>query len=114
MKSMKRSILLGLLGILLSVTVSYAQTTVDPDPRYPVPRERAVDQQVPPDRVVVQERIVERVRHGELYVAGFGGFTLGHSFSNVEGRGTLATQAFENFDLANSVIYGMKIGYFHP
>ena len=48
MKSMNRSVLLGLLGILPSVTVSYAQTTVDPDPRYPVPRERAVDEQVPP------------------------------------------------------------------
>lgn len=118
---MRRSALLGILGILVSVTLSYAQTTVDPDPRRTVPRERLVDEQVPservvvpPDRVVVQERIVERVQRGELYVAGFGGFTLGHSFSNTEGRGTLANQSIESFDLANSVIYGMKIGYFHP
>jgi opacity protein-like surface antigen len=73
-----------------------------------------VDERGPNDRVVVEERVVERRRHGELYVAGFGGFTLGHSFSNVEGRGTLADQALGDFDLANSVVYGMKIGYFHP
>jgi len=114
MKWMRRSVMLGILGILASVTVSYAQTTVDPDTGRPVPGERVVDERVPPDQVVVRERIVERNRPGELYVAGFGGFTLGHSFSNTEGRGTLAGQEIGSFDLANSVIYGMKIGYFHP
>jgi hypothetical protein len=114
MKWMRRSVMLGILGILASVTVSYAQTTVDPDTGRPVPRERVVDERVPPDQVVVRERIVERNRPGELYVAGFGGFTLGHSFSNTEGRGTLAGQEIGSFDLANSVVYGMKIGYFHP
>src|SRR6185437_8644616 len=59
-------------------------------------------------------RVVERRPEGEFYVAGFGGFTLGHSFGNVEGRGTLATQNIDSFDLANSVIYGMKAGYFLP
>ena len=114
MKWMRRSVMLGILGILASVTVSYAQTTVDPDTGRPVPRERVVDERVPPDQVVVRERIVERNRPGELYVAGFGGFTLGHSFSNTEGRGTLAGQEIGSFDLANSLVYGMKIGYFHP
>lgn len=121
MKSLARGVLMGILSLLASVTLSYAQTTIEQDPGRTAPRDRMVDEQVPskrivppPDRVVVEERVVERVRRGEVYVAGFGGFTLGHSFSNVEGRGTLANQAIENFDLANSVIYGMKIGYFHP
>src|SRR5689334_17931116 len=114
MKSLTRSALMGMLSLLASVTLSYAQTTVEQDPGRTVPQDRMVDEQVPsqrvvppPDRVVVEERVVERVQRGEVYVAGFGGFTLGHSFSNVEGRGTLANQAIENFDLANSVIYGM-------
>jgi hypothetical protein len=111
---MTRIVMFGLLAILTGATVSYAQTTVDPDPGRTAPRDRAVEQSVPRDRVVVEERVVERKREGELYVAGFGGFTLGHSFSNVEGRGTLAGQDVGSFDLANSVIYGMKLGYFHP
>jgi opacity protein-like surface antigen len=121
MKWMRRSVLLGILGIWASVTISYAQTTVDPDTGRPIPRDRVADEQVPsargvipPEQVVVRERIVERDRPGELYVAGFGGFTLGHSFSNTEGRGTLAGQEVGSFDLANSVVYGMKLGYFHP
>jgi hypothetical protein len=120
MKCMKRMVLSGVLGLLASATLSYAQTTIEPELGSPelgpnAPPERSIaDDRVPSKRVVVEERIVERKRSGELYVAGFGGFTLGHSFSNTEGRGTLAGQAFDSFDLANSVIYGMKIGYFHP
>src|SRR3569832_725078 len=120
MKCLKRVVLCGVLGVLVSATVSYAQTTLEAEPGSPelgpnVPRQRSIaDDRVPPERVLVQERLVERKHEGELYVAGFGGFTLGHSFSHPEGRGTLAGQAFDSFDLANSVIYGMKIGYFHP
>jgi len=76
-----------------------------------------VGEGVPPDRVVVKERVVERRHEGETYVAGFGGFTLGHSFSNVDGTGLIAGETLagaESFDLANSVIYGMKAGYFLP
>ncbi|HWF59462.1 MAG TPA: hypothetical protein VN666_04035 [Nitrospira sp.] len=114
----------GVLGILAGATMSYAQTTVpdqplliDPDTgrtvqHDTVQRERAVDERVQP--VVVEERVVERRYEGELYVAGFGGFTLGQGFSNVNGIGTLATQNIGNFDTANSVIYGMKVGYFLP
>ncbi|MDK2741292.1 MAG: hypothetical protein NDI90_00120 [Nitrospira sp. BO4] len=109
-----RIVMSGVLGLLTGATVSYAQTTIDPDLGRTVPRERAIEEPVPGDRVVVKERVVERKREGELYVAGFGGFTLGHSFSHVDGRGTLAGQDVGNFDLANSVIYGMKVGYFHP
>src|SRR5690349_14269731 len=81
----------GCLTVLAGITVSYAQTaapdrspTIDSDVQRTAPRERAVvDERVPPDRTVVQERVVERRPEGELYVAGFGGFTLGHSFANV-------------------------------
>ena len=119
---MKRVVMSGILGILAGATISYAQTTVpDRSPTVDPERERAVqregtvvEERGPQDRVVVKERVVERRHEGEPYVAGFGGFTLGHSFSNVDGRGTLATQDIGSFDLANSVVYGMKAGYFLP
>jgi len=126
MKKWRRGVLIpGVLSILAGATISYAQTTVpdrtiDSDTGTTVQRDGAVrdgavaEERVPRDRVVVEERVVERRPEGELYVAGFGGFTLGHSFGNVEGRGTLATQNIDSFDLANSVIYGMKAGYFLP
>ena len=53
------------------------------------------------DRTVVQERVVERRREGEVYVSGFGGFTWGHDLSDVEGRGTLGGQQFGGRDLKN-------------
>lgn len=124
MNLMSRSVLtycLSILSILSGVSLSQAQTTfpnqsstVDPEPGPKVQSERATDERMLRDRVVVEERVVERKREGELYIAGFGGFTLGHSFSNTEGRGTLATQDIGSFDLANSVVYGMKVGYYHP
>lgn len=77
-------------------------------------RERVLARERSGDRTVVEERVVERRKEGEVYVAGFGGFTWGHSFSDVEGRGTLAGQSFGGRDLANSGVYGAKIGYFHP
>jgi hypothetical protein len=122
----KGVVMSGILGIMAGTTMSYAQTTVNPDDRtigYPdsgrtVQRERAVEERGSGDRVLVKERVVERRYHeGEPYVAGFGGFTLGHSFSNVDGTGALAGETVagaESFDLANSVVYGMKAGYFLP
>lgn len=124
-------IMCGILGVSAGATISYAQTTVDPDTGRTVPRDRSqtvdpdtgrsvprdrtvVEDRGPRDRVVLEERVVEHRRSGEVYVAGFGGFTLGHSLSSIDGRGTLAGQEFESFDLANSVIYGGKVGYFHP
>jgi opacity protein-like surface antigen len=124
MNPMMRVLFVGTLSVLAGATLSYAQMTVDPDAERTAPREPMRDERMPQEpivqdpvaaeRVVVQERVVERKRAGEVYVAGFGGFTLGHSFSNVAGRGTLADQPVGDFDLANSVIYGMKVGYFHP
>ena len=36
------------------------------------------------------DRRYERDQPGELYVAGFGGYTIGHGFDNVEGTGALS------------------------
>ena len=132
MKSMTRIALSGVLSLLAGASLAYAQTpfpdrsptvpdrspTVDPETGRQVQSDRALgDERVPRDRVVVKERVVERRHEGETYVAGFGGFTLGHSFSNVDGTGLIAGETLagaESFDLANSVIYGMKAGYFLP
>ena len=107
-------VMFGMLGMPAGVTTSYAQTTVDPDMGRTLPRERVADERVPTDRVVVKERVVERRHEGEIYVAGFGGYTLGHSFTNVDGTGALAGTGIESLDLANSAVYGMKVGYFLP
>ena len=53
-------------------------------------------------------------RPGELYVAGFGGYTFGHSFNNAQGSGAFSGLAAPGIDLKNSGIYGAKIGYFFP
>lgn len=53
-------------------------------------------------------------RPGELYVAGFGGYTFGHSFNNAQGTGALSGVTAPGIDLKNSGIYGAKIGYFFP
>lgn len=66
------------------------------------------------DRTIVKERVVERRREGEVYVGGFGGFTWGHDYDNAEGTGSLKGAPIGSFGLANSVVYGAKIGYFHP
>ena len=52
--------------------------------------------------------------HGETYVAGFGGVTFGGTATNMEGRGTALGASIDNPTLANSAVYGLKIGYFHP
>jgi hypothetical protein len=112
---MRQSVMCGILSVLAGATISYAQTTVDPDAGRTVPRDRAVDERaVASERVVVKERVVERRHEGEPYVAVFGGFTLGHSFTNVDGTGTLSGTGVESLDLANSAVYGMKVGYFLP
>ena len=77
-------------------------------PDRPVQRERLAE------RPVVRERVVERRQEGEIYVGGFGGFTWGHEFDGAQGTGSLKGQTSGNLDLANSVVYGAKIGYFHP
>ena len=53
-------------------------------------------------------------RHGETYVAGFGGVTFGSTTSNMEGRGSALGASIDSPSLADSAVYGLKIGYFHP
>src|SRR5690349_1601983 len=60
------------------------------------------------------ERRSHRERPGEAYVAGFGGVTLGHNFSDIEGTGAGAGLNQADIGLKNSVVYGGKIGYFMP
>ena len=115
MKSTMGVLMSGVLGILAGATVSYAQTTVpDRSPTVDPDTGRTVQRDATGDRVVVKERVVERRHEGEAYVAGFVGYTLGHSFANVDGTGGLSTTGIESLDLANSVAYGMKVGYFLP
>jgi hypothetical protein len=56
----------------------------------------------------------EREQPGELYVAGFGGYTIGHGFDNVEGTGALSGVNLGDFDQKDSGVYGAKVGYFMP
>ena len=77
-------------------------------PERSMPRERLAE------RTLVRERVVERRQEGEIYVGGFGGFTWGHQFDSAEGTGSLKGLTSGNLDLANSVTYGAKVGYFHP
>ena len=70
-------------------------------PREPMtPDERSASQVEQDERARQAGRATDPERHdvrydeqhrrpGELYVAGFGGYTFGHSFSNVQGTGTL-------------------------
>lgn len=53
-------------------------------------------------------------RRGEMYVAGFGGYTIGHGFDDVEGTGLASGANVGDFGLKNSGVYGGKVGYFLP
>ena len=87
---------------------------VGPETQDRVIQERTIQRERMGDRTIVKERVVERRREGEVYVGGFGGFTWGHNFDNAEGTGTLKGAPIGSLDLANSGVYGAKIGYFHP
>ena len=62
----------------------------------------------------IGEPIIERkrVRPSETYVAGFGGYTFGGKFSDVEGAGLLPGGNIGDRDLADSGVYGGKLGHF--
>jgi opacity protein-like surface antigen len=54
-------------------------------------------------------------RPGEFYVAGFGGYTIGHGFDNVEVAGPFGSNINTgDRDLKDSGVYGLKLGYFLP
>lgn len=46
----------------------------------------------------------------EWYVAGFGGYTIGHGFNDSAGTGSLSGVNIGDRDLADSVAYGVKVG----
>ena len=48
----------------------------------------------------------------ETYVAGFGGYTFGGKISDVEGTGFLSGLHLNDRDLADSGVYGGKVGHF--
>jgi hypothetical protein len=94
----------------------------DTGPRTGTPRtDQAIAEQ---QRISEQQRLAERERanryrdehrhHGETYVAGFGGVTFGSTTTGMEGRGSALGAAIDDPNLANSAVYGLKIGYFHP
>ena len=95
------------------------QQGTEPIPGTPTPRtDEAIAER---QRRTEQERLAraERYRedhhhHGETYVAGFGGVTFGSTTTNMEGRGSALGATFDDPNLSNSAVYGLKIGYFHP
>jgi len=95
------------------------QGTTGTAPTTPTPRtDQAIAEQ---QRQAEQERLARAQRyrddhrhHGETYIAGFGGVTFGSTTTNMEGRGSALGASIDNPALADSAVYGLKIGYFHP
>jgi opacity protein-like surface antigen len=95
--------------------------TTETGPRSATPR---TDQAIAEQQRLEQQRLAEQERairyrenhrhHGETYVAGYGGVTFGSTTTNMEGRGSALGASFDNPSLANSAVYGIKFGYFHP
>ena len=90
---------------------------IQPAPPQPVPgqpsptmtpteaeRARAAEPEVKTERI--------QVRPSETYVAGFGGYTFGGKISDVEGTGFLSGLNLNDRDLADSGVYGGKVGHF--
>jgi opacity protein-like surface antigen len=61
-----------------------------------------------------ERRRYDHDRPGEFYVAGFGGYTIGHGLNDVEGTGLASGLSLGDLGLKNSGVYGAKIGYFLP
>ena len=114
-------VLAGLCALAMAPAMTNAQPNVEPGTASDQPatqaeraerarqadRVRAADA-APPDRLRYQE---EYHRPGEMYVAGFGGYTFGgSSFTNAR----TSNGPTNGFTLHDSGIYGLKIGYFMP
>ena len=67
-------------------------------------RARAAEPKVKTERI--------QVRPSETYVAGFGGYTFGGKINNMEGTGFLSGLNRNDRDLADSGVYGGKVGHF--
>jgi opacity protein-like surface antigen len=117
-------VLAGVIALGSGLPVVHAETAVDPGHPNDQPATQA-EQADRADRGRQAERVragdvaprepvtyEEHHRPGELYVAGFGGYTFGggSSFTNAQVFGTPS----RGFSLNDSGIYGLKIGYFMP
>ena len=95
--------------------------TPESGPRSTTPR---TDQAIAEQQRLEQQRLAEHERamryrenhrhHGETYVAGYGGLTFGSTTTGTDGRGSALGASIDDPSLANSVVYGIKMGYFHP
>ena len=119
----------SLMPMGLPVAYSQQPVPVEPVPIEPVPtqqpptmtpteaeqaREAERLRQAERARAAEPETRVEHktVRPSETYVAGFGGYTFGGGLSDVEGAGFLSGLRGNDRDLADSVVYGGKVGHF--
>ena len=117
--------------MVMGSAVAYAQPAssvpVQPVPPEPVPgqpspaltpaeaeRAREAERLRQAEGARAAEPIIEhkRVRPSETYVAGFGGYTFGGKLSNLEGTGPLPGGNIGDRDLADSAVYGAKLGHF--
>ena len=107
-------------SIVGSPTDTFAQTQTPPtqNPQNPPTLEQQRQQESEAAKQAQREREAdrryERDEAGELSVAGFGGYTIGHGFDNVEGTGALSGVNLGDIDLKDSGVYGAKVGYFMP
>lgn len=95
--------------------------TPETGPRSTTPR---TDQAIAEQQRLEQQRLAEHERamryrenhrhHGETYVAGYGGVTFGSTTTGMDGRGSALGASIDDPSLANSAVYGIKMGYFHP
>jgi opacity protein-like surface antigen len=105
---------LSLSSIVAIPTDTPAQTTQNPPTLEEQRQQEAEARQARREREA-DRRYDDRDRdRGEMYVAGFGGYTIGHGFNDVEGTGLASGVNFGDFGLKNSAVYGGKVGYFLP
>ncbi|WP_447976814.1 outer membrane protein [Candidatus Nitrospira bockiana] len=96
-------VLAGLLQMGTGPFTAAAQVAAPDDESRRAERDRAAAMRA------ADERPYDHRRPAEWYVAGFGGYTFGHAFNNVQGTNGML---FGDVDLKNSAVYGGKLGYF--
>ena len=87
-----------------TVTPAEAQGAREADQVKQAEGARAAEPEVKTQRI--------QLRPSETYVAGFGGYTFGGKFNNLEGTGLLSGLNLNDRDLAQSGVYGGKVGHF--
>jgi opacity protein-like surface antigen len=110
------------LSVMLSSSLSMVAPTIAVAQVITTEEERARERELERNRQVREreagqveaDRRDDRRRRSEMYVAGFGGYTFGHGFNDVEGTGALSGTDLGDVGLKNSGVYGAKLGYFLP